>query len=60
MTKFRLTLTATMEYGVNPKNYPDKSMEGMLAIDIKDAMEDPMLIFDSPCTQWEVSGELIQ
>lgn len=62
-TKVRVTITAVVEYEMDPKNYPEETRhdpKAMLAIDMQGAEEDIFLFVDSDRTKWlPVKGEIV-
>jgi hypothetical protein len=61
--KFKITITTTVEYEVNPKNYPHgNNLEEMLQCDIKNAEDDPYLMMEmgEAKTNTVVKGEIVE
>jgi len=57
MPKFKLTLTATIEYEAVPVDYGTDDPTEMLQIDIDNVTNDPFIIFDG--AQFMVTGEIL-
>jgi len=55
--RFRLTVTATREYEVDPKDYPDP--DTMLETDRQIIADDPMILLDHYDTTWNVQVECL-
>lgn len=61
MTKLRVTITAVFEYEPNPEHYGDNSTpEQMLAVDLKNAKDDPFMLLGSDATSWTTTGEVLK
>ncbi len=58
--KARMTITVTIEYDIHPEHYPEgATTEGMLAIDIASANEDPYSFLDMDAG-WVITAEVIE
>ena len=59
--RFRLTVTQTREYDVDPADYPSgMSVEDMLLADHDTIVDDPDVMLDHPDTREEVRVELVE
>ncbi len=60
ITKNRITFTVTVEYVVNPDNYPGcNTDEERLALDVKNAEDDPFLMLGDDA-EWNIVGEVVK
>ena len=59
-TKHRITFTVTVEYKVNPENYPGLvTNEERLAADLKNAEDDPFMMLGDDA-EWKIEGEIVK
>lgn len=59
-TKFKITFTVTVEYEVNPENYPGCTTdEQRLAVDFANANDDPFM-FMSENADWKMAEEILK
>ena len=59
--KFKFTITATVEYDVDPEFYPDsKTPEEMLGADLKNANDDTFMFLEMPGVEWDIKGEIVE
>lgn len=60
ITKNRITFTVTVEYVVNPDNYPGYNTdEERLALDVKNAKNDPFIMLGDDA-EWSIVGEVVK
>lgn len=60
--KFKLTLTAVIEYDVNTEDYPGgNTQQEMLEVDLNAAIFDPPIFIDYfDDVSWNVIGEIVE
>ena len=60
-TRLKIKFVIELEYDAKPENYPENSRtpEGMLAVDLANANEDPFLMI-SDATDWKITGEILE
>ena len=59
-TRFKITFTVTIDYEVNPENYPGCSTdEERLALDLKNAEDDPFMMIANDA-DWKLTGEIVK
>ncbi len=60
ITKHRITFTVTVEYKVNPENYPGCTTdEERLAADLKNAEDDPFMLIGEDA-EWKIEGVVVK
>ena len=61
MTKLQIKFTVTVEYEADPDNYPEgsKTPEGMLAIDLVNAEDDPFMMITGDA-DWKITGRILK
>ena len=60
ITKNRITFTMTVEYVVNPDNYPGcNTDEERLALDVKNTEDNPFLMLGDDA-EWNIVGEVVK
>lgn len=62
MTRVQIQVLTTIEFDICPENYPKnvrKSPEKMLAMDIKNAKDDPMLFLSMDSAKIKVRGKIV-
>ena len=61
MSKVRITITTTIEYKVDPNDYPNcNTLKDMLNADIENAKDDPFIMMDMDEANTKVSGEIVE
>lgn len=66
-TKIKIKFEIAVEYDADPSNYLCASAptieqvtpELMLAVDLKNANEDPFLMIDTSTCKWNITGEIL-
>lgn len=58
--KARITMTAVVEYEVNPDHYPNPDPKAMLAVDVDQYGRDPFMLLLDPRAEIRVDGEIIE
>lgn len=62
MTKLKLKFVIEVEYEPRPENYPENSRtpEGMLAVDLSNANDDPFMTIGDDSSNWVITGEILE
>lgn len=62
MQKGRITITAVIEYELDPKNYleEDRTPERMLAVDLNAAENDTFMFLEGDNVNWDFKAEVVE